>query len=692
MRRLPALLAGVRGRLAAATLAGFGTVAAGVGLLATGAYLIVRAGEHPAILELTVAIVGVRFFGISRAVLRYLERLSGHDAALHLVARLRTRAFAAVERLTPAGLEDERAGDLLSRLTDDLEEIEQALLRALLPAAVTGRHRPRRRRRGLGPAPRRRLRRGGRAGGDRRRGGRRGAGRRQAPHAGRLADARADLAASVVDLVEGPPRPPCTAALPTCWRPPPTPMPASPGCPEGPPGPPGLASGLVALGSGLCLWLVARVGLEAAAAGTLDPVLLGALALLAVAAFEPVAALPHGLLRLDDGVAAAARLEALERRPDPAPDPAVPGPQPGRRPPGTRAPPPSATAPAGPGRCAGWTCAWSRAGGWPWSGRAGPGSPAWPRPCCASATSTRGPTWSAGWTPGCCREPRSAASSAWPGRKPSSSPARWPTTSFWAVPRPAAPRCRRALAAARLEAWVASLPAGLATPVGPGGAEVSGGERRRLSLARALLAGFPMLIADEPTAGLDPEAAAAVVAALVATGKDHGLLLITHGAEGLEEMDEIVVLDRGRVAERGTHCRPARRRGPLRPLLGGPPDGDRPAARSQPSRVPSGTGLSGTASTGDEPVGVAHVEEHPLGDLAADTARRQVHHEQRLPPLDLPRDRRAPLQPGHDPAAMIPEVDDQAHQAVRAPGCPRRGGSCRPARRLLSRSATGSPV
>jgi ABC-type multidrug transport system fused ATPase/permease subunit len=121
-------------------------------------------------------------------------------------------------------------------------------------------------------------------------------------------------------------------------------------------------------------------------------------------------------------------------------------------------------------------------------------------------------------------------------------------------PAAGAEEMARALAAARLEEWVAALPAGLDTPVGPGGAEVSGGERRRLSLARALLAGFPILIADEPTAGLDPAAAAAVVAALVATGERHGLLLITHGAEGLEEMDEIVVLDRGRVAERGTHA------------------------------------------------------------------------------------------------------------------------------------------
>jgi ABC-type transport system involved in cytochrome bd biosynthesis fused ATPase/permease subunit len=121
-------------------------------------------------------------------------------------------------------------------------------------------------------------------------------------------------------------------------------------------------------------------------------------------------------------------------------------------------------------------------------------------------------------------------------------------------PEATGPEVARALAAARLEAWVAGLPAGLDTPVGPGGTEVSGGERRRLSLARALLAGFPILIADEPTAGLDPEAAAGVVATLVATGESRGLLLITHGAEGLEEMDEIVVLDRGRVAERGTHA------------------------------------------------------------------------------------------------------------------------------------------
>ena len=107
MKRLSSLLSGSRSRLALAAGAGFATVAAGAGLLATGAFLIARADQHPPILDLTLAIVGVRFFGISRAALRYGERLVAHDAALRLVARLRAAAAAAVERLAPGGIEDD---------------------------------------------------------------------------------------------------------------------------------------------------------------------------------------------------------------------------------------------------------------------------------------------------------------------------------------------------------------------------------------------------------------------------------------------------------------------------------------------------------------------------------------------------------------------------------------------------------
>ena len=552
MRGFLARLAGIRGRLAAATLAGAGTVAAGVGLLATGAYLITRAAEHPGILDLTVAIVGVRFFGISRAVLRYLERLSGHDAALRLVARLRTRAFRAVERLTPAGIEEERAGDLLSRLTDDLEEIEQALLRALLPVAVTGLTVI-----GAGAAAWALLPAAGylvaaglavtaaAAGGAALAAGRR--------RTGRLAAARADLAAVVVDLVEGAAEAAVHGRVPGLLERAAEADARLTRLGRGAAWVSGLGSGLVALGSGLCLWLVTRAGLDAAAAGTLDPVLLGALALLTLSAFEPVALLPHGLLRLDDGLAASARLDALERRPDPAPEPAEPGPLPA----GHRLELREAWLrhrPGGPWALQGVSLALEPGRRVALVGESGAGKSSVAQALLRWRDLDGGAYLVGGVDarrlPGA--EVRRRVGLA--GEEAFLVPGTLADNLLLGRPGATPAELQAALAAARLDDWVAGLPAGLATPVGPGGAEVSGGERRRLSLARARLAAFPVLIADEPTAGLDPGTATAVVAALVATGERRGLLLITHGTEGLEQMDEIVVLDRGRVVERGTHA------------------------------------------------------------------------------------------------------------------------------------------
>jgi len=112
---------------------------------------------------------------------------------------------------------------------------------------------------------------------------------------------------------------------------------------------------------------------------------------------------------------------------------------------------------------------------------------------------------------------------------------------------------RAALAAARLLEWVDTLPRGLESAVGEHGARISGGQRQRLALARALLADRPLLVADEPTEHLDPETADALTADLLAATADRGVLLITHRLTGLERVDEIVVLDQGRVIERGTH-------------------------------------------------------------------------------------------------------------------------------------------
>ena len=85
---------------------------------------------------------------------------------------------------------------------------------------------------------------------------------------------------------------------------------------------------------------------------------------------------------------------------------------------------------------------------------------------------------------------------------------------------------------------------------------MSGGERQRLAVARAVLAGFPLLVVDEPAEHLDPPTADALTADLLDTVSGEGgagLLLITHRLAGLQRVDEVIVLEAGRVLERGTH-------------------------------------------------------------------------------------------------------------------------------------------
>ncbi|MFK3984552.1 thiol reductant ABC exporter subunit CydC [Micromonospora sp. NPDC050397] len=111
-----------------------------------------------------------------------------------------------------------------------------------------------------------------------------------------------------------------------------------------------------------------------------------------------------------------------------------------------------------------------------------------------------------------------------------------------------------ATAAAGLLDWVRQQPAGWDTVVGEDGGQLSGGQRQRLALARALLARPWLLVLDEPTEGLDPGAADQVLrSATDAVPADHAVLLVTHRLSGLDRYDQIVVLDGGRVVQRGRH-------------------------------------------------------------------------------------------------------------------------------------------
>jgi ATP-binding cassette subfamily C protein CydC len=104
-----------------------------------------------------------------------------------------------------------------------------------------------------------------------------------------------------------------------------------------------------------------------------------------------------------------------------------------------------------------------------------------------------------------------------------------------------------------LDGWLDGLPDGLATRVGPRGSRLSGGQRQRVGVARALLADFGVLILDEPVEHLDPAAADALTADLLALTAGRSTLLITHRLAGLEDVDEIMVLESGTVTERGSH-------------------------------------------------------------------------------------------------------------------------------------------
>ncbi|MEA2274946.1 MAG: ATP-binding cassette, subfamily bacterial IrtB/YbtQ, partial [Solirubrobacteraceae bacterium] len=106
----------------------------------------------------------------------------------------------------------------------------------------------------------------------------------------------------------------------------------------------------------------------------------------------------------------------------------------------------------------------------------------------------------------------------------------------------------------RVDEIVERLPDGWATCVGEGGTALSGGERQRVSIARALLKDAPIVLLDEATAALDPLNESAVEEALAELKADRTTIVIAPRLSTVVAADEIVVLERGRIAERGTHA------------------------------------------------------------------------------------------------------------------------------------------
>ena len=541
LRALLRLVPVPRRRLAGASVLGALTVVFGVGLMATAGYLISRAAERPEILSLMVAIVAVQFFGIGRPLLRYLERLASHDMTLRVLGGLRTRFFERIEPLAPAELEAYRKGDLLSRMVADVDALQNLYLRglepplvALLAGAVSVVAAA-----AFLPAAGLVLAAGLLAAGvavpalagilgTR-------AGRRQAA-------ARGQLSAELVELLRGAPelvafggegaaiervRAADRSLVKLARR---DALAA------------GVADGLGLVVTGLTVAGVLAVAVTASGNAELNRVLIAMLALLALAAFEAVTPLGAAARELSATLAAGRRVLELTDRTAAVRDPSDPVPAPDW---------PFAVA------LEGVTARYPREELSALDGvsiRLEPGERvALLGPSGAGKTTVanlllrfldpeRGRVTIAGRDVREYRQNDVRRTISLAGQESHLFSASIRDNVRLARPEATDDDVADALRRARIWDWVYRLPDGLDTFVGEEGRELSGGQRQRIVLARALLAGAPVLILDEPTAHLDPQTARGLVDDVFSAAGDRTVLLITHRDEGLDLVDRVVTL------------------------------------------------------------------------------------------------------------------------------------------------------
>ena len=124
--------------LVLSTLLGAACIASAIGLLGTSAWLISRCAQHGSVADLGLAVVSVRFFALARGLFRYGERLVGHDGAFRALADLRVTVYERLERITPSGLHSFHRGDLLDRVVEDVDALQDVGLRVLPAWCIAG--------------------------------------------------------------------------------------------------------------------------------------------------------------------------------------------------------------------------------------------------------------------------------------------------------------------------------------------------------------------------------------------------------------------------------------------------------------------------------------------------------------------------------------------------------------------------
>jgi len=331
------------GRLALATLLGAGAIGAAIGLIATSAWLISRSSQRPRESAIALAIVAVQFFALARGLLRYGERLVGHDAAFRVLADARVNVYERLERLAPLGLPAFRSGDLLARLVHDVDSLQDLLLRVVPPFAIA-------------------LIAGGAtvalmwlmlpAAGVVLLGALLIAGTvvpwltgaLAARAESRQAAARAQLTTAVVDLLDGAPELLINGATAEQLRRTSAAEAELRRIARASARTAGIGQGLTSLCSGLAMWGILILGVAAVRSGQLNGVLLAGMALIPLVAFELVAGLPQASQTLPRVRQAASRVLELLHTPPAVPEPTRALPLPSR--PVMRVPALTTTAPA----------------------------------------------------------------------------------------------------------------------------------------------------------------------------------------------------------------------------------------------------------------------------------------------------------------------------------------------------------
>ena len=128
---------------------------------------------------------------------------------------------------------------------------------------------------------------------------------------------------------------------------------------------------------------------------------------------------------------------------------------------------------------------------------------------------------------------------------------------------------KTAARAAQCEEFIAKLPQGYDTPAGEAGKRLSGGEKQRISIARAMLKDAPIVILDEATANVDPENEDRLQKAIEALTCDKTIIMIAHRLKTVRHADQILVVDDGRIVEQGTHAQLIRQPGIYAAFVGG---------------------------------------------------------------------------------------------------------------------------